>query len=251
MTGKEISTESHYQLEAELGFKLILYLCSWLLCYFAYSQMNKDMQQRGKDLYRHFTIGCIQMDNKLMIMPSLSLVPGYIQIKNTMKLNCTYSRIAKKKKTDQTECWWVCGGTGLHTHCWRDQYWKIFLAIVKAEQLDTNEYWIFHGQAIPFPDAVNSALTLVLKTWICFSLIDLLGNNLSIMRISCFLVDSFTSKKHKIKIETVPSWTSSCRNTQDTLTCLKHLPATLIHWVCYPTKLYFIILFYFKMFLCK
>lgn len=33
-----------------------------------------------------------------MIMPSLSLVPGYIQIKNTMKLNCTYSRIAKKKK---------------------------------------------------------------------------------------------------------------------------------------------------------
>lgn len=47
MKGKEISTESHYQLEAEQGFKLksvwFQDLCSWRLCYFAWFQMNKNI----------------------------------------------------------------------------------------------------------------------------------------------------------------------------------------------------------------
>ena len=59
------------------------------------------------------------MANKHVKRCSTSYVNREMQIKTT-RYNCTPTRMAKIRNTDNTQCQQGCGTTGTLTHCWQD-----------------------------------------------------------------------------------------------------------------------------------
>ena len=72
----------------------------------------------GTDLNREFTTDELRMTKRHLRSCSTSLAIREMQIKTTLRCQCTPVRTSKIKSTNDNLCWRGCGVRGILIHCW-------------------------------------------------------------------------------------------------------------------------------------